>query len=302
MSRLYEKLFLGGRYFTIAIRRRIHDDIKSATSTFSAEYVVPANFSKWCADPILADNNGHTYLFYESYVDGKGRIEVSEIMDNCQPSEPYIVLESDSHYSYPFVFQIEDEWYMIPESSELGKVDLYRSIDFPYKWSLETTLLYGSYVDTTFFEYNGNKFLVTFAPDGRTENVIPKAFRIKNNNNYELEELKWNSYDGLKVRGAGPVIESNGFLYRPFQISDERLYGNAVGFSKLKIRDNQYFEEEMWELTPDHVHLRENRIYFDGLHTYSYSSRFEAIDIRCRDRDYLKLFKKIVSKIRKKAG
>ena len=111
---LFERMFWTPNYFTIAIRNR---DAQEAPiwerKHFQSDYVMPAARDYWVADPMLAENNGKTYLFYEAAHHDKGRIEVVELYDNGTVSQPAIALEREYHLSYPFVFKHGDEWYMI---------------------------------------------------------------------------------------------------------------------------------------------------------------------------------------------
>ena len=151
---LYSKLFVADRFFTIAIRKRHNADI-IRSKQFSAKYIVYANRQKWFADPMLVDTDDKTYLFYEAVLGNKGHIEVAEVLDDCTLGDPVVILQDDCHYSYPFVFRYNDEWYMIPESSAVTEVRLYRAAAFPEKWELSTVLLHEKAVDTTVFEQNG---------------------------------------------------------------------------------------------------------------------------------------------------
>ena len=58
---LFAKLFVSERYFTIAIRKRQNDSILEKME-FAPQFVVPANAQKWCADPMLVDAEGKSWL------------------------------------------------------------------------------------------------------------------------------------------------------------------------------------------------------------------------------------------------
>ena len=60
---IVRKLFVTSYYFTIAIKKR--DGNMPDHLRFSASHTVPATREEWCADPFLAEDNGHAYLFYE---------------------------------------------------------------------------------------------------------------------------------------------------------------------------------------------------------------------------------------------
>lgn len=64
---LLERLFWSPNFFTIAIRRRRETDAPIwERLQFQTEYTMPATPDCWAADPMLAEENGKTYLFYES--------------------------------------------------------------------------------------------------------------------------------------------------------------------------------------------------------------------------------------------
>ena len=274
---LLRKAFLSSYYFTIAIKHRNSASIIE-NAAFDAEYVAHCNPRDWCADPILVDYNDKTWLFYEKVNKGKGRIEVAEVKSDCSISKPTVLFSDDHHYSYPFVFSVNGQMYMIPETSDQSEVKLFRCVVFPDQWVLEKVLLKGCYVDTTLFCYNGDMYILTFELLKNTERVKPHIFRVIE---WNLFELKWINYDGLQVRGAGPIIEEDDRLYRPVQISKEDRYGDSIKLVEMKITDNTYQEVETAHLLPESIRCR--RIpFYDGLHTYSRSIKYEAIDIRCR--------------------
>ena len=288
INKLFQKAFLGDRYFTIALRRRNNDSILE-TGHFCADYVFSATHEKWCADPFLIDADNRTFLFYEAVIANKGRLEAVEIFDDGSISEPTVILESEHHYSYPFVFSIEDEWYMIPESSEEKEIRLYRATAFPFKWKLQHVLLREKAVDTTVIKINGSLYLLSFLLQPKTERVVPKCFLCENIETApKLTEVPWNAFDSLRVRGAGKVFEYDGKRIRPYQISRENIYGEAVGFREFMINQGTVEEAECCEIHSDAITLPIKK-WYDGLHSYSLSQKYEAIDVRCRDFDFLKL-------------
>lgn len=292
---MFAKLFLSGHYFTIGIRRKSDSDMIGDPG-FQCDYVVPATVSEWAADPILVDHGDRTYLFYEAVTGVKGRIEVAEVREDCTLADPVVLFAGEHHYSYPFVFSCGDEWFMVPETSSQKEISLYRAVNFPYQWEKYKVLLNNiSAVDTTVFTYEGRIYLTTYQPDGVTERVVPSAYRLVPEENYRLIPLPWGTYDTLQCRGAGPYFSQGGKLYRPAQVSSETLYGNAVAFYEVRIDREGYHETIVSQLTPSR--LKTPGKYCDGLHTYASSSRFEAIDMRCRDIDPLKIFRKIKQRL-----
>ena len=292
LKKILSRFFLATYYFTIAIKKRGENII--ITRRFNAEYVFPANADDWCADPFIAEDNGKAYLFYEKVENDLGRIEVVEIYDDCSVSKPTVILSGHSHYSYPYVFKKSDKWYMIPESSALGEVCLYKATEFPYKWAKVETILHEAAVDTTIFEYEGNTYLLTFIPKKSSECVEAKAYIFENN---ELVPLKWTGADKLSVRGAGAPFEYAGKLFRPVQVSTPVRYGDKVAFAEISINGKEYSERICCALEAANIAAKLR--FYDGLHTYSASEQFEVIDIRCREFDIFKPVKKLWSIISK---
>ena len=287
---LFSKLFMGSYFFTIALRDKTPQDIMENRS-FHAQTIMPATKNDWAADPMLVDDGDRTWLFYEAVKNGKGRIEAAEVLDGCRLSEPTVILEDECHYSYPFVFRAQGEWYMIPESSAAQEVRLYRAADFPFVWEKETVLLSEAAVDTTVFEHNGSYWLLTFLLSSGSERVIPRAYTLTDWQRPELREVPWPDYDPLQVRGAGPVFRHKGILIRPAQISREQRYGDGLVFCRVCPEDS-YQESQLFEISEKDLEI--SGFWVDGLHTYTSCTRYEAIDIRCRNADPGKLFRRIM--------
>lgn len=296
MSSLFRKLFVTGEFFTIGIRKKripgILNDLR-----FVPEYILPATGQKWAADPMLVDFEGKTFLFYEAVVGDKGHIEVAKVRDDCTLEEPVTILKDECHYSYPFVFRHDAQWYMIPESSAASEVRLYRAVSFPDKWELQDVLLREKTVDTTVFVEKGQMYLLTFFLVPGCERVIPHAYKMElEKGKARLEEIPWEAYDTLQVRGAGPVFRWEEGVYRPAQISQEQRYGDGIAFCRVNAGDT-YKEKQIVRMTAKELKI--SGYYADGLHTYCASESFEAIDIRCGTVELNKSIKRLGRLLRK---
>lgn len=296
LNTIYHKAFMSPYFFTIAIRR---DGERTCfeDQSFVPDYVIPANHRNWCADPVLAEDHGKTYLFYEAVSNNLGRIEVVEVFDDCSVSKPTVILESDCHhYSYPFVFRVNDVWYMIPESSSSGEVCLYEATVFPFRWEKKTVLLLDQLVDTTVFQQEGEWYLLSFRPRKGSEAVDGKAFHISFGEQIRLVPVLWADQNPLEIRGAGPFIRHNGKLVRPAQLNKADQYGNGLLFYEAAVSGNRYMETKYGSFSTEHMKVPGYEI--DGAHTYCRSSKFEVIDIRCRSFDLTKTPRSIRNRFR----
>ncbi|MCR5837103.1 MAG: hypothetical protein K6G88_11400 [Lachnospiraceae bacterium] len=293
---IIERLFWNPNYFTIAIRKKKDEkDSLFNNRYFYSELELKSIDNYWKADPILVQSDEKTYLFYEACHNGKGTIEVVEISDEKGVSSPTTVLEKKYHLSYPFVFSDNSKWYMIPESSEVDRVDLYIATEFPYKWEKVCTLLDEHAVDTTIKKVKDRYLMVTFIPIAGSEEVMLKAYWLKliDTNNISLDEIKVDDFEPLKVRGAGGFLEKNGKLFRPAQINGINSYGEGIAIKEIEVNEKEYKEKNIFDIYPENIKV--NNYRYDGLHTYTETERYEAIDIRCSFFDLLKPIKKIIA-------
>lgn len=296
MTDLFKKLFFHNNYFTIALRRRSTRSILK-DFMFLPDYIMSATAERWVADPILVDDqNGKTWLFFEAVENNHGHIEVAEVLPDASLGDPVVLLKDACHYSYPFVFHWEGSWYMIPESSAAGEVRLYQAAEFPYRWNQKMILLRQKAVDTTVFEKDGQLFLLTFLIDGFSERVTPQAYLFSmKEDGASLTPIKWNTYDELRVRGAGPVFFEDELLYRPVQLNQLQQYGNGVSFCCISVNKSDYHETTIGTL--HFLKKKRGKQFFDGAHTYCRYNQYEAIDLRCRDFDFWKIPRRALSGI-----
>lgn len=292
-KKVVRKLFGTGEYFTIAIRRKDKPILEN--TSFSSLNTLPATRDNWCADPMLAEDNGKTFLFYEKVHGDLGSIEVVEVYDDCSTSEPTVLFSDNTHYSYPYVFRSGENWYMIPETSAQNEVALYRAEQFPFKWKKERILLEKAAVDTTVFQFDGKWYLLSFCPENNSERMKALAYRMDNN---KIVPIKWENYDPLSVRGAGTPFWFEDELYRPVQVSTDLRYGNEVAFVKMSIQGDRYSESYVATLSPSKVNASGQ--FYDGLHTYNFTDKYEVIDIRCCKLNGLKPIQKVMRSIQKK--
>jgi hypothetical protein len=66
-----------------------------------------------------------------------------------------LIPEIESHVSYPYIFKYDGDIFLIPESYEEGKINLYKAKNFPDTWVKIHTLIEGvKAVDSTIFHYD----------------------------------------------------------------------------------------------------------------------------------------------------
>jgi hypothetical protein len=137
------QLVVHPEHWTIAFRRLHNDTIIERGAWPDAEWTrVPDDGARYFADPFPFIDNGRTYVFCEEYpyATRKGIISLFEIGDGV-PTKPRPIFERPYHLSYPFVFRRGSEIYLIPETSSIGRIELYRADPFPDRWVFERVLV-----------------------------------------------------------------------------------------------------------------------------------------------------------------
>jgi hypothetical protein len=241
------------------------------------KYLIPPSDRFW-ADPFPLRMQGRYYIFFEEYLNaaGKAHISVIEVDRKGIVRGPTEVLKLDCHLSYPFVFEWQGDYYMVPETGEKNVVELYRSVSFPFEWQREKILLEANCpLDATLIEVKGTWWMfVNIQEQGVTINWDELHL-------YYSENLRgpWRPHarnpivsDVRSARPAGRLFWSNSVLYRPSQDSSVR-YGYATTISKVtSLSPLQYSETEVLKIKPDWHHD------VLGIHTLNFLDEMTVID------------------------
>ncbi len=232
------------------------------------------------ADPCLVDREGSSYLFFEElrFAENRGFISCCELTPDGRTTPPETVLERSYHLSYPFVFFVGDDAYMLPETAANRTIELYKAEAFPNGWRLEATLLDGvSAVDPTLIEHDGRYWLFANI-------AVGEASRDDELSLFSAESLlgPWEAHprnpivsDVRRARPAGrPFIDQSGSLIRPSQDCSDS-YGRAIVFNRVEVlSETDYRETTIGRLDRD---WRRANL---ATHTYAHSDAWEAVDGR----------------------
>ncbi|HEY2628658.1 MAG TPA: hypothetical protein VGI57_05990 [Usitatibacter sp.] len=203
---------------------------------------------RFWADPFPIQRSGKNYVFFEElpFGAGKAHISVVEVDRAGRASPPVRVLERDYHLSYPFLVEDGGELYMLPETAQNGTVEIYRCIDFPYKWRLERVLLDDIYAADATLHREGRRWWM-FANCGTADFEIHDELHV-----FSSETLlgEWRPHrrnpvksDVRSARPAGRLFRMGDGLYRPSQICAPR-YGSGIAINRVTRLDAAEFCEE----------------------------------------------------------
>src|SRR5205807_2392186 len=123
---------------------------------------VPAAF---VADPFMIKVKGRWYMFFEvmNSQSDKGEIALAVSADGLNWEYRQIVLAQPCHLSYPYVFEWQDAYYMIPEAQQPCTVTVYKADPFPTHWSAVGALIKGEGADSSICYFENRWWLFTCA-------------------------------------------------------------------------------------------------------------------------------------------
>ncbi len=209
------------------------------------------------ADPFVITNNDKVYCFVEDYdyALSRGAISLYELKEEKAIRYGEIISES-FHMSYPYVFEYQSKFYMVPETSENRDVRLYEAVDFPYKWEFSKKIFKDiDAVDTTIFEKDGLWWLFTNIDPVNSGDHGAELYIFFSDN--PLSE-NWSPHpknpvicDSLRARMGGLVFDGNS-IYRISQKQGFDMYGKASNISKItNLSTTDYSEELEFTIEPN---------------------------------------------------
>ena len=244
---------------------------------------IPKN--EFWADPFLFNYKGENFIFFENYCYStkKGKISCGKIK-NGDIYDVKDVLKLNYHLSYPFIFEEDNVIYMIPETHQNKRLEIFRCIKFPDQWELYSTAFEGELiVDVSYFrDREDNKWLFL----NKSKNIdIPFDNELYI---YKIDDLKLKNIlshdlnpvliDSRIARNAGPIFEYENFYYRPSQANVENIYGRYLNINKIiELSLSNYKEEIITTVKPNfyknlnaihHLHQHKNIFVFDAALNY----------------------------------
>jgi len=226
-------------------------------SFFRFKRITPPTDRFW-ADPFIYIKDNKYYLFIEElvYKENKGKISVIEIDEKGKYTEPKTVLEKEYHLSYPFLIEDNAELYLIPETSQNRKIEMYKCTDFPMKWELDTVLMDDvNAVDTTIIKHDGLYWMFTNITENEGASSLDELFLFYSK---DLYSNSWTPHpknpivsDVRRARPAGKIFKQDNKLYRPSQNSSKD-YGYGMKINEiLTLTEQDYAERTVQDINPN---------------------------------------------------
>ena len=189
------------------------------------------------------------------------------------------MLDRPYHLSYPFVFSWRGSEFLLPETADVGRVELYRAVRFPFEWTLESMPMEGvPLADCTLAEIDGRwwMFANSAVPGGSFwdelylfHSTSPLGPWTPHRRNPVVSDVR-------AARPAGGLFRRGDAWYRPSQDSSGG-YGSAINLQRIvRLDEHEYEERAVTQLTPDW------RPGLLGTHTVNALGGLSVIDARRR--------------------
>jgi hypothetical protein len=266
--------------WTLAFHRGAPGDPSPAIVPGRYTNLLPPRDRDW-ADPFPVKHDGVDWIFFEEfeYSRGIGYLSVAPLGVKHFTARPEPIIVEDFHLSYPFVFQHEGEYYLIPETAEQHCIQLYRAVRFPFEWKRERVLMKGTAViDATLVEIGGVWWMFCCnLDDGRQPWSELHLFSS------ESPFGPWTPHprnpvvaDVRHARPAGRIFRRDNSWYRPTQDCSV-AYGYALSVRRIEVlNQNEFQESEVARLDPTW------EPGLCGVHTLNASDQLTLIDVRRR--------------------
>jgi len=228
-------IYTGSSPYDLAPPAQIRNPVLTSASVTD----VPASF---VADPFMLRN----HMFFEvlDRESGKGVIGMARSESGAEWKYERIVLRENFHLSYPYVFEWQNQCYMIAETLGANGVYLYKAAAFPYRWSVTARLIEGQFADPSIVRFKDHWWLF----------VCSTPYRHDTLRLYLADQLTgpWREHprsplvtaDMTRARPAGRVLPFDDKLIR-FAQDCVPQYGSRVrAFDILELTTKSYMEIE----------------------------------------------------------
>ena len=240
----------------------------------------------WYADPMPYTIADQTFVFMEmmDHRTLKGVIGVSAYDSQGKLSKPRVIIDEPFHMSFPHVFDFNGNTYMIPETSEVEQLRVYKMGEDVYQWEIFRIFEnLGKLVDTITMEKDGHLYFLACELHSNPLKTRLILFKLDDINKGMLAEIPMENEEySYECRNAGPFIYSSGHIYRISQGSMPDEYGVYMTLNEVDSIGSEGLREHVIKrIGVDDIGFRTIPIIQKkkGIHTYGISGRYEVMDV-----------------------
>lgn len=207
---------------------------------------------RWFADPFIYKVTEQEIVVFveECPMENPKGIICELVIDRrtMRLKERHVMLELDTHLSYPAIICYEGKDYVYPENGASGKLNIYEYDTVNHKLVNPVCILEEAVADATILELGGRFYMsATKYPDTQE-----KAYLYESDSLFgpfgPIANVPFQTESRCSRQGGNWLVVED-MIYRPAQ-DCEKKYGGALTIMKSKKLSNNYHEEETFHLEP----------------------------------------------------
>ena len=229
---------------------------------------------RWFADPFILDvTENEIFVLVEEWYDPINRGRISKLIIDKQSfllKEIIVLLELESHLSFPAIRRKDGEVYVYPENSVTNQLKEYKYNKDKEKLEFSSVIADEPLTDAIQTELFGDKLLFsTKLPDANGKNLGIYKWN-EDLGKYTLRK-DYHYSDNLS-RSAGDFFQYAGKTYRPTQVCIQS-YGDAVSIQEVTYNQYKGWKfNEIRRIYPPHPDLDL------GFHTFNIYKKIIVVD------------------------
>lgn len=240
---------------------------------FKVNYVKYPFHGRWFADPFILDyNDEEIILLVEDYSDSDKKGKISKLVidrKSLKLKDVKIILELDTHLSFPTIIRYEGRVFIYPENSDAGGLWLYEYDIEKDECKKVSQLSDEPLTDAVLTERFGRKHIFSTKEPDPNNNIIGVYEWDEINKKYSLKQEV--CFQEKIARNAGDFFEWNRNIYRAAQECNQ-MYGHAISIQKIEEKDGIFQMKEVRRILPPKGAF--------GIHTFNTYKGLTVVDLK----------------------
>lgn len=229
---------------------------------------------RWFADPyLLKITKTEIVVLVEECIINAPKGTICElIVDKAtkQLKERRLILELDTHLSYPAIIWHKGNVYVYPENGASGSLNIYEYDEVAHTLINPTCILNEAVADANIIEVNGHYYMsATKYPNTQADAYLYEADTLFGPYR-QIGEKPYQTDKGFSRQGGNWFVV-NEFLFRPVQDCRVR-YGASMNIMEVKLSKGHIDESPIFSILPC------SSRYSEGLHTINFLNDYCVID------------------------
>ena len=227
--------------------------------------------TKWFADPFILDYDDKSIILLVEEMDFKinrGRIAKLIIdRDKNEITDIKVLLDLDTHLSFPAIERIGEDIYVYPENSASGQLNIYKYNKETESLDSRKILISEPLTDSILRNYNNEQYIFSTKQPNPNGNIL----KIYKKTGGRFEEFQEVIFSDNSARGAGNWFYVKDKLIRPAQDCNG-YYGIGLIFQEVGFSNNRFEFNEISRV--------KHPSGYDGMHTFNEYKELCIIDYR----------------------